>query len=194
MEMSPFINVRTVSPDTDVDSNTVGEYTKYVGVKYYYYIPKFLKFAKQGSKVSFNIPAFFFPHIWFFYRKMPLHGAIVMILSLLTSIPTLIEYFAEATGVLLVYNSGFAAFSLLCSILNWVITIFCAIFGNYLYYRKAKSDIDRIKAMNVDPVKLNYALGAKGGTSMLYVVIAFLVVFAISTVFSFMMLPYLQMV
>ena len=192
-EFSPFINVRTVSPDTDVDTNTVGEYTKYVGMKYFYYIPKFLKFAKQGSKVSFNIPALFFPHIWFFYRKMPLHGAIVLCLSMVTSIPTLVRYMLGDTAMIL-QNRNFMLFSLLCSILSWVVTIFCAVFGNYLYYKKAKSDIDRIKATNVDPVKLNYALEVRGGTSVLYVVISFIVVFAFSTIFTIALFPYMQMI
>ena len=191
-EASPFINVQTVSPETDVDSNTVGEYTKYVGMKYFYYIPKFLKFAKSGSKLSFNIPAFFFPQIWFFYRKMPIHGIITMILSILTSIPTLIEYAAVDAPILQTPNFSRAA--LLCSIVNWVITLFCAFFGNYLYYRKAKADIDRIKAHTTDPVRVNYSIETKGGTSVAYVLIAFVVVFIISMVFSSFMVMSLGMV
>lgn len=191
-EASPFINVRTVSADTDVDSNTVGEYTKYVGVKYYYYIPKFLKFAKTGSKASFNIPAFFFPHLWFFYRKMPVHGMIVMILSVLTGLPSLIEYAVGETAPIIV-SRNFMILSLICNLLSWVVTIICAVFGNYMYYKKAKSDIDRLKANTVDPVKLSYLIGAKGGTSFVYVLIAVGVVFALSTVFSIFLLTFSQL-
>lgn len=192
-ENSPFLNVHTVSADTPVDTNTVGEYTKYVGVKYYYYIPKFLKFAKQGGKASFNIPAFFFPHVWFFYRKMPIHGIIVLILSVITSIPSLIEYTLGETSALL-YNSRFAAFSLFCSILSWAVTLICAIFGNYFYYKKAKADIDRIKANNVTPLHVDAAISAKGGTSMLYVLLSFVAVFAVSVAFTIVMLPYAQLI
>ena len=191
---SPLLNVQTVSADTDVDSNTVGEYTKYVGVKYYYYIPKFLKFAKQGGKASFNVPAFFFPHVWFFYRKMPIHGIIVMILSLITSIPTLLEYFVEEAGIMFTYAPGFQVFSLLCSLLSWTVTIVCAVFGNYMYYKKAKSDIDRIKANNVTPLHVSAALEAKGGTSMLYVLLSFVAVFAISVAFTIVMMSYMMVV
>lgn len=192
-EASPFINVRTVSADTVVDSNTVGEYTKYVGAKYYYYIPKFMRFAKQGGKASFNIPAFFFPHVWFFYRKMPVHGIIVLLLSMVTSIPTLMDYFVGETSAIY-SNPSFMLFSALCGILSWVVTIVCAVFGNYMYYKKAKADIDRIKSMNVDPARVNYELSARGGTSMVYVLLAFVAVFVVSMAFTIVMLPYMQII
>ena len=189
---SPFVNVRTVSAETAVDSNTVGEYSKYVGMKFYYYIPKFLKFAKGGGNISFNIPAFFFPHIWFFYRKMPLYGVITLILTIITSVPQLIEFAIadlgpNATGF--VTSHAFTVLFFLAGILNWIMCIVSGVFGNYLYYKKAKADIENIKANQPDVTKRDMEYHTKGGTSLVLVAVSFGIMFILSAIITSMIMP-----
>ncbi len=185
----PTVNVKTVSESDEVDTNTVGEYSKYVGSKAYYYIPKFFRFAKTGSKVSFSLPAFFFPQIWFFYRKMIPQGIVALLASVIVAIPSVIEYLtAYATGTVptqLYSNSAFMMLSLICSVLSWVLYLVCGVFGNWFYYKKAKADIDKIKASEPDVYRRSQKIESAGGTSFGYVAAAVGVMFVISFILVF---------
>ncbi len=189
--MPPYVNVRTVSNDTDIDGNTVGEYSAYVGKnKAYYYIPKFLRFAsKNGGKFSFNLPAFFLSPFWFFYRKMPQWGILTLVLSIVTGIPTILQYFLYGTGMAFLNSAGFAMIAMLCGLVNWIMSFACGIFGNYLYYRKAKADIEYIKANEPDVTRREPLYVQKGGPSVAYLAISLAVLFAVSMVISAVIMP-----
>ena len=159
----PFLGFGSISKETDVDGSTVGDYTAYVGEnKAYYYIPKFLRFAKSGSKISFNFAALFFPHLWFAYRKMPLYGAIIWLVSMITSIPSVIVL-AKGEGA--AFGFGFVAIYYICYIINNLLRLFCAVFSNYVYYKKAKADVSRIKQSSADEASLKTSLVSAGGVS-----------------------------
>ena len=79
---NPFLSVQRVSSETEAEGVKVGEYIKYIGSNFFYFIPKFLQFSK-GKKVSFNISAFLFSELYFFYRKMVKEGVVAIILSFL---------------------------------------------------------------------------------------------------------------
>lgn len=171
-----FLNVRTVDAETDVDGNTIGEYSNYVGMqKVYYYIPKFMRFAKTHTNISFNIAACFFPHLWFAYRKMPLYSAITLVLSLLLGIPSVIDYcnivglasfsWIESTQFVAIYN--------LCSALSTLLSILCGIYANWLYYKKARDDINRIKESYSDVSMHKTIIASEGGVSGKFLAIAF---------------------
>lgn len=189
---NPQVNVRTVTEDTEMGSGTVSEYTKYVGPKFMYYIPKFLKFSNNGGKVSFNFAAFFFPHLWFFYRKMILPGIITVFIWVLAGIPSMIEYIAmlsaEAAGQIynfeLEQNPVFYACSIIGTILIWAIRLVSCLFGNYIYYKKATSDIEKIKAGTPEAGKRDWLYAGKGGTSVLLVVITLVLLSAVSICLS----------
>ena len=168
--MPQFVNVRTVAADTDVDGNTVGEYTEYVGSKFYYYIPKFLRFSKSGSKFSFNFAAFFIPQFWFAYRKMPLYSIISIFASMLFSMPSIILYGQEAGYFSFAWTNSqaFQTVDMLFYILSYVFSLACGIFGNWLYYRKARRDVTRIKSEVPDVAAAVQRMKLEGGVSMPY--------------------------
>ena len=182
---SPAINYQTVDERTQVDSNTAGEYMKYVGAKFYYYLPLFLKFAKGKSKISVNFAALLFPHIWLFYRKMPLQGILILIIRILTTIPTLYEYLTEFSGI---SSSGFVTLSGLCTIISWAVGILCGLFGNYYYYKKAKKDIDGIKSLESSYETIQTKIVSKGGVSIAYVVISMVALIIISYILALIMM------
>ena len=183
--LPPFVNVSTVSADTDVDGNTVGEYSDYVGAKFFYYIPKFLRFSKTGSKISFNFAALFFTPFWFAYRKMPLYAVITWLITAVTAVPSTVLYLTQRMGMTIPWldTVGFAVFYNLSYIVSNILSIAAAAFGNYLYYRKAKSDIDRIKQTSAGPESLKQQLSAAGGVSIAGV----WAIVGLTVVFSFIM-------
>ncbi|MCD7785335.1 MAG: DUF2628 domain-containing protein [Oscillospiraceae bacterium] len=167
----PFYGNGAYSADYAIGNHTVAEYSDYVGSNSPYFIPKFVRF-ENGKKWSFNFSAFFFPHIYFFYRKMIREGAVMLLLTALFSIPTLI-YYMYAYGIIgeaIVSTTSFAVIYNVCSIFSYVLSIFAGLFANYIYYRKAKSDLDSIKNGVVEYNSQREALMTKGGTSMAYAV------------------------
>ncbi|MCD8006197.1 MAG: DUF2628 domain-containing protein [Oscillospiraceae bacterium] len=177
----PFFGNSAYSADFAIGNHTVAEYSDYVGSNSPYFIPKFVRFEK-GKKWSFNFSAFFFPHIYFFYRKMIPMGIVMLLLTAVFSVPTLI-YYLYAYGIIgeaIVSTTSFAVIYNVCSILSYVLSIFAGLFANYLYYTKAKSDLDQIKTEIVEYNSQREALITKGGTSMAYAigsVVALTVVF-----------------
>lgn len=178
--LPPFLSVKTLSADENLDGNTVGEYTKYVGSNFFYYIPKFLKFAKGGQKLSFNFCAFFFPELWFFYRKLFPAGIIALVISVLSSIPsaiqTLVEYGMIPAQNDFLGSNAYLTMSLVALVAMYSLRFAAGIFGNWLYYKKAKSEISELKQTEPDPQKRLTAIGFKGGTSVPAVAIAIVIV------------------
>lgn len=184
--MPQFLNIRTIPSDTDVDGNTVGDYSEYVGGKFYYYIPKFLRFSKSRSKFSFNFAAFFFSPFWFAYRKMPLYSAISVFASVLFGLPSVLVNVHQMGIVSFpwINSRGFMIIDTLFYILSYVFSLACGLFGNWLYYRKAKADIERIKASQPDRMLVARRLQIEGGVSMGYVWAALGAMFLFSMVIS----------
>ncbi|MCD7803640.1 MAG: DUF2628 domain-containing protein [Oscillospiraceae bacterium] len=166
-----FFGNGAYSADYLIGDHTVAEYSDYVGSNSPYFIPKFVRF-ESGRKWSFNFSAFFFPHIYLFYRKMIREGIVVLLLTALLSIPTLI-YYLYAYGIIgeeIVSTSSFAVIYNACSILSYVLSLGVGLFANYIYYRKAKNDLDTIKNDIVEYNSQRQALLTKGGTSMAYAI------------------------
>ncbi len=164
-----------ITPESDVDGNTVDDYTRYVGPRFFYFVPKFLNFSKFGSKLSFNISAFIFPHIYFLYRKMYLPGIITMILTILLNIPVIISQMSmsQLLPTSVAESETFILFYYACSVISSVLSFACGFFANWIYYKKAKSDIDNIKSTILEPGKQKLEIASKGGTSMVAVLAAF---------------------
>ncbi|MBQ8623790.1 MAG: zinc ribbon domain-containing protein [Oscillospiraceae bacterium] len=170
----PFINAQQFKPESDIDGNTIDEYTHYVGGKFFSFIPKFLKFSKQGNKTSFNVWAFFFPQFYFFYRKMNGIGAASLIITILLSVPSVFEYLMSA-GLIsnaLANNQAFINIVMIFYLLSMVFKFACGLFADWFYYSKAKKDIGKIKKDTVNNEVRKLAISSKGGTSWIGVLVA----------------------
>lgn len=190
MGMPPFINVQTISADTPVDIHTAGEYTRYVGSRFFYFVPKFMKFANTRSKVSFNVSAFFFTFMWFFYRKMPVQGIIVAAATVIASLSSFVESAARFNGTyeIIEDNPRFLMLSSICMLLSFGIKIVCALFADRMYHKKAKNDISSIKATITDPTYQQIEFQRRGGTSVGMLILSTLAVIFLS---SFVLLAFI---
>lgn len=177
----PFVQTQRVSPDTDLDGNTIGEYAEFIGSNKPYFLAQFFRFVKTKAKASFSFVGFLFPEFYFFYRKMYKEGIIASILTLLLSLPNMIvtfhvdnvekmmggmdaSMFSAITNNVNIDSKGFLLVYNLFVIGTWVLSFVCGIFANYRYYKKAKKTIEKAKSLSgVENPK--EAIARKGGTS-----------------------------
>ncbi|WP_239616391.1 DUF2628 domain-containing protein [Cohnella mopanensis] len=102
--------------------------------------------AKWGKNSGWNWPAFLFPPIWMAYRKLYVESAIYFgIIVLLSIIESFVGYMSSSIYLL--------------------ISIFAGVYGNKIYYRKAKKTIEEIMALHEDKERRLLLIGKKGGTS-----------------------------
>ncbi len=173
----PFVDFRTVNKDSDLDGNTVGEYIKYIGKSFYYFIPKFMRFSKKRG-VSFNFSAMLFPEFYFFYRKMIPEGIVMLFAKLVLSIPYAIDlvYSYGASETASILNQGwFLGLYYVSYMLSYAVSIVCGLFANWFYYKKAKKDLGEIKARVLEEGSRSSAIASAGGTSWVNVLAAFVV-------------------
>lgn len=188
----PFIAFRNpAESDEDVDGNSISDYTRYIGSNFLYYLPKFLRFGKNGPKSSFNFWAFFFPNFYFIFRKMYGIGIAALILTAAMSIPgtliTLAQYgYITAAWAL---SDNFILLNNVLALLSYVISFVCGIFGNWFYYKKAKKDVEKIKDQYEGVADRNQALNIKGGTSLMALGFAFLCELAFTIIIIWAITP-----
>ncbi len=150
------------------DGLTMKDMGDFVGTSTHYYLPKF-KLMKTGKfKVSMNIPALFFPEMYFAYRKMPLTALFLMIVKTVISIPsmavslqmmladkTFYDMFifafpslSDAVQKVIDVNFNTGTFNMLynfASVLNWAVIIVFSLFSNYMYYKHALKKAAEVK-------------------------------------------------
>jgi len=115
----------------------------YVGDKADKYMLNFKRLKKGDTRSGFNIGAFFLGFVWFFYRKMYLAGAVIILIPvvLLTVLPDLAGVIASGVGVAL------------------------ALMANTYYVKSVNKNIEQMKALDLPEDELLNRLRAKGGTS-----------------------------
>ncbi len=186
---SPFGNIKREDPE--LDGVHLSDLGNYVGSNQFYFLPKFLRFAKTKSKFSMNWSAFLFPQLYFLYRKMPIIGFGLLILSTLMAVPNAILVLADS-GYLayeLTSNTTLILINSIFDILSYVISFGCGFFANWFYYKKAKKDIEKIKSQTPDDGQSTLLIRKTGGTNIFYVLIGMAVEMAIGAVLTYFLVP-----
>ena len=183
-----FVQVNRFDNSSDIDGITIGEYNGYIGQRWFYFLPKFMRFSKIKSKISFNFSAFLFPHLYFFYRKMIPIGILMLIATSVLSLPSVLVYmirFGYLPSVTFINTQWFTNIVNASSIISYLIQIVAGIFANWLYYRQAKTDIQKIKTTVYDETAKKIAIANAGGTSWPYTIAAVLAMTAITMLLFF---------
>lgn len=141
----------------------------------------------RKSYVSVNLCSGLFSPIFQFYRKMDWLGVLSVLLTIMTSAPSLLVYagYITSASVPLWFNNVYT----LCSFLNFAATVVLCLFGDYLYYRHAVKRIQKIRAKYKDNLGEEYyeALADSGRPSWLRAIIGLLVMAIAAALF--MLLP-----
>ena len=88
IDMNQFSMYGFMSENETIDDVSAKELATFVGKSSYYYLTKF-KRIKENGKFSWNFSAFLFNFLYFFYRKLYKQGIILLIISVITAIPSL---------------------------------------------------------------------------------------------------------
>lgn len=200
-EYRPFTAAPSVHvpDDTDIDGVSAKELYTYTGKNGHYYVTRFQQLFERGKSFSWNWAAFLLTPYWLWYRKQYVAGAIALLMEGIRAVissfflygyigfsnivsedelvATLQRLSTDATfmrWVVIIYMTMF---------ISGILRVFFGAFGNYLYFRTAKKRILQYRG-----IANKHALSAAGGVSVAFGVIAYLVLYAISTISNFLFL------
>lgn len=152
MPLNPFISpFGGVSPDEEIDGVPAKDIAMFVGKNSHYFLPHFKQLSvSKGKAVSINWAAFFFSGGYFLYRKMYGIGVLVLLVNIMCSVPDFLATISmiNATGP---FNTGFintdslSTVSLVASLLNMALRLFCFFMANRLYKKHTYKKIAKIK-------------------------------------------------
>lgn len=138
------VNREITEVPVDDDHNTHNEVDEFLRV--YTNSDKYLEKWHRQSK--WNWPAFLFGPIWMGYRKLYAEAAIyigiiilLFIIELLMNSPSLFRF------------------------IYFLISIAAGMYGNTIYYRKAKKSVEEILIIHKEKEKRQFLISKKGGTS-----------------------------
>ena len=185
----PFAQPQTVNlSDVEIEGHKGTRYAKYVKNSFLYYVVNFFNMSKTKKKISFNLPAVFFPHYFFFYRKMYLPGILTLLFMIVAEIPSMLLYlmggFEGLTTIIELPKAIVDKQSLIVnaanifSFITLAVKVVCGLFANYWYFLKAKKDLDEIEKMDISDTEKDIMLVKKGGTSVGAFVLSLTVEFA----------------
>ncbi len=179
VEYSPFGERTVYDKDSVIDGIKLEDYAGYVKNNPFTFLMSFIRFGKYGGKVSLNIGAFLFPEVYFLYRKMKLLGLISLFVCAVFTVPVMIANFATGyAGYKIVFsfdvnNEFFVVLSSACWYALMILRVAAGLFANYLYYQKAKADINEIRKTSSGEKEVKERLSAKGGVSLPYAIIGY---------------------
>ena len=178
-----------LSKDEQFDGERLDDVASYVRSNTLYYIPLFKRFKETGRKLSFNLPCFLFPHLYFANRKMWPMAILSVLMLVLCKIPSLLtsiqmaftdkkmikmykEYGMDVTelygGLLEFIEENLSLIQTLDIIFYAVQLTFCVlmcVFANYLYYRHVIKKV-KTTARTSAPQVRQMLLQRDGGTSI----------------------------
>ena len=128
------------------DGVSMRELCAYVSKSAMHYGRAFMAFRKSGKQtvISLNICAGLFAPLFQFYRKMDAMGVLVMLLTLLLSLPVyLVKVGAFTAAQMAQYH--LSAVCTVCSMLNFAVTMALCAFSDRLYYRHCVKRIKRLR-------------------------------------------------
>lgn len=167
-----------VPPEEKIDDVPVPEVAQAVQVNSQFYIPRFKKMEK-GSKLGWNWGAFFFGHIWYFYRKNFAFGLIYALVEILISVISaepmqkyldLVYQLTESpmSNELLASMSALMPKMMLLSTVTILVRVGFTLVSNYVYKRKVMSIISSAREQTQNTEEYQEHLQAKGGASILF--------------------------
>ncbi len=181
--------------DEEIEEIPVKDLALFVGQNPHYFLPKFKEMSTRNKFSSWNWAAFLLDGIYLFYRKMWGWAALVTVISLLLSAPSLIIFYNA-----LRYNMGLDMLitqntlvvldnmSNVCYILSLALRLGVAAFANRLYKDTVFRRVKKLRAENQDSPDYSTILTAKGGVSKVAVIIYVVVMLVLSFTMSFTMI------
>lgn len=168
---------KELGPEDPIDGIKAKDWSTYVGPSGMYYLMQFFRMQETKRKVVVSFSAFFFGPVYFFFRKMWKQGALFAVLEILLSIPSMMYMLAVSGAEWMVGLplSWIPTAANVCYILNLVQMIIRGLYGVYWYKQESKRRIEKIYARCPEGQERSDTLALSGGTSVIAVVIYFVV-------------------
>lgn len=192
-----------ISPLDNLGKNTVCDTAEFIGTNADKYIPKMYKLEKEKKKASWNWAAFLFSPYWFFYRKIPTVGIILMAIMLLVSgfctTRNVLEKQTAVSKAMTEFYDGKATQEQVMNIyydymktpevivtmgVTLLIHLYSGIMANYHYKKKAEKDVQNIKKSSQNPEQYRMNLFRKGGVSALMLILSLMGYYCASGIVS----------
>ena len=175
-----------------IEDVTAEDLALFTGNNAAYYLPKFYKMSKSGTRCIWNWPAFLITPYWLLFRKNYLAGILVLLLNIAKNfvntyvmlacilpaigVGTSATYAELYAGLLQGMADGkirlYIWILFLTVIADLLIRLLFGLLGNYIYMRTAVARIKKLEASRPDAYK--QALSSTGGTSILMVFISYM--------------------
>lgn len=179
-----------VPHEETIEDVSAEDLVTFTGSNSAYYLPKFYKMSRGGSKCVWNWASFFLTPYWLLYRKNFLSGILVLLFYIGKTIVngfilygTIIPSIADASGSYTIGALQNALMSgdftiyvwilFLGSIADLLIRLLFGLMGNYLYLRTAVSRIKKLRQKNSGNYRQN--LMAAGGISFMFGAVSYAV-------------------
>ena len=142
-----------VAPDEVLDGIPARDMVVYVGPNSHYFLPRFKRFTAKMRSFQWHWPAFFLHFAYYFYRKMYLAGAVILLgyllveLPLFLMLPDYIHYvYEQLTGgsILTAVPQNvqrYLSYGTVSNFMLLLINFISAALANRVYFWKAKKDI-----------------------------------------------------
>lgn len=186
-----------VPHDETIDGEAAKDVVTAVGANSAYYLPRFYKMSKTGSKINWNWPAFLLTPYWLLYRKNYLAGTIVMVIFLARTIHqnVVLYVFMLPAGwttmdpsVLMsqmAENDIYYWILVLLMFLDILIRVMFGLTGNYIYMRTTMRRVRSVRKHYLGQDSYYQHLATSGGISFLLGVSAYAILWFVSTFMTF---------
>ena len=178
-----FFSVQpVVEMDEEVDGIPLRDWAVYFGSPFSPYLHKLTQQKRRGSYFSVVASAFFLGPLYFAYRKMWGWAVLATALWVLISIPPVLDIMAANSNPLVSgLPSGLLDILMQVSSFLWFATqLFSGFFAMALYRKDAGKKIRSLREKYANDTEYRNAIAAKGGVSMLGVVLVMVAVLALN--------------
>lgn len=190
MTLNPNDQCCGMNPEEELEGERLGDVADFVGNNTLYYLPLFKRFKETGKKISVNLPALLFPHLYFANRKMWLMTFLTILVMTICGIPSILTnieaaYTAEST-IEMYQEYGMDPETILGPLISFIqaneslilsldILFYCAqlglrvllcVFANWFYYRHALKHVRRVRLSGMSHKMKQMILRSEGGTNL----------------------------
>lgn len=180
-----------MNPEEELEGERLGDIAEFVGNNTMYYLPLFMRFKETGKKLSLNLPALLFPHLYFANRKMWLMCLLTILAMTICGIPSLLttlgSVLSEKSTLETYAEYGFDAETMFAPLIAFVkankgllnsldmifyavqmtLRVLLCVFSNWLYYRHTLKKVANIRKTQVSVQTRKTLLRTDGGTNFL---------------------------
>lgn len=181
--------VPPITVQGEIDGIKSSDWAMFFGKSSSSYMLRLQQQVTRKSKISIMFSAFLLGPYYFAYRKMWGLGTVLLIFSILTSIPVLFPMMLEMNSPLI---AGLATETMdilmqISSFASLFVQILCGLFAMFLYRKHSEKKIKKLRVAFDQDTEYHTALVRKGGVSVIGVAVFLIITSAASTVLALLM-------